>query len=205
MFCATVSVVLILGLTLVALSIVIVSSFGGSSELPADCAVVFGAAVYDDRPSPAILRRVSTAVDLYHRRMVKTLFLTGGKGSRDRTTEARVMRRIAVRDGVDPRDIILEERARSTWENLLLTRPLTASCGSVVAISDEFHLARISLLAARQGWGMLQTVPAGIPGSARAEARSVLREAAGYLYYALRLDRVWNIAPTATLEDAGVL
>ncbi len=189
-------------LLLIVTTLFIVSRFSGAAVFPADCGIVFGAAVYGSRPGPALVRRVAAAVDMYRKGNVGRLFLTGGKGEADRQTEAQAMERLAVGQGVDPRVITLEQRARSTWENLLFTRPLTGSCSSVVAISDEFHLARIELLAARQGWGSLTTFPAGVPPTPRSEFRSLLRETVAYLYYLFRIDRVWNVAPTATVDDA---
>lgn len=190
---------LCIALTFIGVTLFIVSRFDGSPVLPADCALVFGAAVYTDRPSPAITRRVRTAVDLYHQKKVRRLILSGGKGSRDVLTEAKVMEAIALRDGVSPQNILREERSRSTIENLQFSLPLAKNCESVIAVSDEFHLARIELLGRRTGWGSLPTIPAKIPSSPRSELKSVLREALGYIYYALRIDHIADITRRASL------
>lgn len=171
---------------------VVLWSFGGSGdmEVHADCAVVFGAAVYGaDRPGPAVVRRVETAASLYIDGKVQRLYFTGGKGGpQDVSSEAEVMSREAMRLGVPASAIVLEEQAHSTLENIRLTRPLTKGCTSVVAISDQFHMARIRLLARREGWNSLRLVPAqGRPPSAF-ETRSVLREVLGYMYYVLHFD-----------------
>lgn len=181
----------------------ILSDFSGTATLPADCGIVFGAAVYGSRPSMAVQRRIDAAVALYRRHLITRIFMTGGKAGGDRLSEAAVMRARAIHGGVDPRDIVTEDRARSTWENLLFTRPLTESCGTVVAISDAFHLARIGLLARRQGWGTLQTFPAARPSSFALEARGIGREVLGVLYYAFHVDILWNIAPTATYLESS--
>lgn len=181
------------------------SRFDGTGTLPADCAIVFGAAVYGSRPSGAVVRRVTEAVELYKAGMIKRVFVTGGKSEGDQHSEADVMRRFALGNGVLPEDITVETQARSTWENLVYTRPLTEDCETVVGISDRYHLARIELLARRQGWGSLGTLPARDLPDPRIEFRSVLREVAGSIYYALFLDAIWNAAPTATLEDAGII
>ncbi len=181
---------------------VIISRFTGTAALPADCAVVFGAAVYGSRPSMAVMRRVDAAVDLYHQKMLRKIFVTGGKGNDARLSEAAVMKARALKQAVPPSAIITEDRARSTWENLLFTRPLTVGCTSVIGISDAFHLARIELLAQRQGWQELRTSPAVRPESRSQELRNFAREVGGYLYYALYIDRILDIAPTATYIEA---
>ena len=192
-------IAVILCLSTVLMTIVIIlSHFSGTAQLPSECGVVFGAAVYGSRPSMAVMRRVDRAADLYRERRISKIFVTGGKGNGARLSEAAVMRTSLLSENVSPADIIIEDKARSTWENLLFTRPLTAGCTSVTGISDAFHLARIELLARRQGWNTIRTWPAPRPESSQLELKGFEREVVAYLYYALRLDRIWNIAPTAT-------
>lgn len=159
--------------------------FQGNGTVPADCALVFGAAVYGSVPSPAITRRVSTAAALYRDKKVKKLILSGGRGEGNRQSEATVMRREAIELGVSANDIAIEDQSHSTWENLLYSKNLTSQCSSIVGISDGYHLARIELLAERQGWENFGTIPAAIRPPEASEHRSVLRETFAYLYYAL--------------------
>ncbi len=183
------------GLALLAFAVtygIIRAHFDGTANLPADCAVVFGAAVAGyDLPGPAIQRRVGTAADLYHAGHIRRLILSGGvgKGSGLSESEAIVMSRHAVQLGVDPAHITLEPDSHSTWENLRYSRNLTNGCESVVGISDAFHLARIEFLSWRQGWGELDTVPATQRPPERSERQSVQREVFAMLYYAFYLDR----------------
>ncbi len=162
--------------------------FGGNAVLPADCALVFGAAVYNGYPGPAIVRRVSTAADLYKNHQVHKLILSGGRGEAGQVSEASVMKQQAMQLGVLSADITVEEASHSTEENLLNSRNLTLKCSSVVGISDAYHLARIELLARRQGWTDLQTLPATIRPQEASERNSVLREAFAYLYYDFYFD-----------------
>jgi vancomycin permeability regulator SanA len=162
--------------------------FKGKATLPADCALVFGAAVAGNQPGPAITRRVSTAAALYRAKKVTTLFLSGGRGEGNRQSEALVMKREALKQGVDEKDIVLEDQSHSTWENILYSKNLTSHCSSVVGISDGYHLARIELIAKRQGWGELQTFPSDIRPPTDSELKSVHREVFAYVFYLLRLD-----------------
>jgi vancomycin permeability regulator SanA len=185
------AVIALVCLCLLTAAVVIVAThFEGKATLPADCALVFGAAVYGmNVPGPAIVRRVGTAAALHREGSVGRLFLSGGRGG-DQTgeSEAHVMREQAMEHGVPSNDIVIEEEARSTWENLMYTRPLMSGCQSVVGISDRYHLARITLLARRQGWGTLQTIPADVRADRAQETRSILREAFGYVYYFFHID-----------------
>jgi len=174
---------------------VVIRGRAGDAVLPADCGVVFGAAVhpvFDSNgkfisidPGPGIQRRVETAVALYHAHQLQKLYMTGGRGEGMSVSEAEVMRDEAVREGVPTADISLEEQSHSTEENIRFTRPLTGSCSSVVAISDDYHLARIGWIARMQGW-KLSTAPAQRKPDALFEAQSVFREVGALFMFTLK-------------------
>ncbi|MCK5017945.1 MAG: YdcF family protein [Candidatus Peribacteraceae bacterium] len=154
-----------------------------------DCVLVFGAAVHKGSVSgPGIERRVKTAANLYTSGIASRLLLTGGKGDEIHDSEAEVMRRTAMRYGVAPEDIYLEDKATSTWENLMYSRIIAnemACIAPIVGISDGYHLARIRFLAFRQGWEHFRTLPAGDRPDIVFERLSILREVLGILYYSL--------------------
>ncbi len=154
-------------------------------EEHAECAIVFGAAVHSrSDPGPAITRRVRAGVTLLHEGRVDRLIFTGGKGSEFQASEAEVMRDLAIQAfNVATGSILLETSSSSTWENIVFTRPLLLECASLVAISDRYHLARINLIARRQGID-LETYPATFPDSfSFFELRSIFRDMLGYAYY----------------------
>jgi uncharacterized SAM-binding protein YcdF (DUF218 family) len=179
--------------------IVVMDGSRGTGSFSADCAIVFGAAVgARSLPGPAITRRVSTAADLYRQGNVKRLILSGGKGTLNRKSEAQVMKEVALRQGVPEEKVQMEDHSHSTWENLLNVRYLTEGCSSIVAISDGYHLARIRLLASRQGFEDLPTTAAALQGITAPEKvalrKAIVREVCAYMYYALYLDKIIPIA-----------
>lgn len=201
----------ILVITAVSSFAFIVVGFSWDDPLPADCGLVFGAAISgQNTATPAIVRRVEGAAELWKDGKLKLLILSGGKGDAWRLSEAQVMRQQAIRSGVDGRAILIEDEAKSTKENLLNSRKIVDEhCESVVAISDQYHLARIRLLAKKTGWGNIRTY--GAPERPeRGEWWSVLRELAGYLYYAfgadqfLQLDRYDDVPPLAETGSGAV-
>lgn len=182
-FCVL-SLLVALALFFTSLYMTIVSSQDGNAVLPADCALVFGAAVYGQGvPSPAISRRIDAATALFAENQVQRLIVSGGKGSGVRESEAQVMADLAVTFGV-PRDrILLEDASHSTWENLQNSQNLTADCSSVLGISDGYHLARIRLIAWRQGWDKFTTAPTRVMPDDVQWQRAILRELFAYTYY----------------------
>jgi vancomycin permeability regulator SanA len=180
-------------LTVASLGIFVVSQFGGNAVFPVDCAVVFGAAVHGTGTAgPGITRRVTTAANLYHEGKVQKLILTGGKGDENKESEAHVMRKVALLQGVDFEDIVLEEEATSTIENIMLTTPLLTDCKSIVGISDRYHLARILSLSRmydlHERTSLVHDIteftihPADTLPTRSFEIRAVLREVAAFLY-----------------------
>ena len=138
-----------------ALSAVRVVAWGWRDEAqPADAIVVLGAAQYGGRPSPVLRARLDHAIALWHRGLAPTLVLTGGIGFGDTTSEADVGRRYAMRRGVPDSAIVLERWGRTTSESLRSVAALMATrpgSGSVILVSDPFHMLRLSILARRLG------------------------------------------------------
>lgn len=150
--------------------------------------LVFGAAVHSQtQPGPGIRRRVDRAANLYVNGATPMVILSGGKGDGVRDSEAAVMRREAMRLGIDPDHIVLEDQARNTWQNIENTAEISQNCTSLYGISDRYHLARIQFLAFRQGREFAGFLPASYHPYFWFEVRSVIREALGIVYYALNI------------------
>ena len=110
----------------------------------ADAAIVLGAAVWGERPSPVFRERINHAIQLYHDGTVPTLIFTGGVGNRDELAEAEVGRNYAIARGVDPADILLETTSTSTSENLRNARLVAQQHGleTFLIVSTPNHMRR---------------------------------------------------------------
>ena len=139
------------GLWLLSLILVIIWSQRDTSR-PAHAIVVLGAAQYDGKPSPVLRARVDHAIQLWRRGLAPVLFMTGGRGDGDTTSEAAVERRYAMSNGVPSTAILLEEESRSTAESLRkVASVLGKDARAVILVSDPFHMLRLSILARRLG------------------------------------------------------
>jgi uncharacterized SAM-binding protein YcdF (DUF218 family) len=119
-----------------------------------DAILVFGAGVDYDRPSPVFEARLRHAVDLYQSGVAPVLIFTGGLGSGDLLAEGPVGRDYAVAHGVPPEAILLEDRSRTTLQNLAEAKRELAGAGvgqRVALVSDPHHLLRASLMANEVG------------------------------------------------------
>lgn len=153
---------------------------------PADAAVVLGARVYDDgRLSLVLWDRLSTAVDLYKRGLVPVLILSGGTGANG-INEAEAMREAALDLGVPDAALVLDRKGDSTAATLRNAAAIADDRGmtSLLAVSNDYHLARIKLLGARSGRAVY-TVPARETRFWPAKVKCVAREFAVFGYYYL--------------------
>lgn len=115
----------------------------------ADVAIVLGAAVYSNRPSPVFEERIKHGIELYRAGRVRTLLFTGGYGAGEKLAEATVAKQYALECGVPVEAILTETKSRTTRENLIQARPLMRKSGlaNAVIVSDPLHMKRSLRLA----------------------------------------------------------
>lgn len=111
---------------------------------PADAAIVLGAAVRREYPTPIFRERINHAIDLYHDGVVDTVIFTGGVGWGDTVSEAAVARRYAIDRGVDPNAILIEERSTNTIENLTFAYQVAQGrdLETFLIVSTPYHMKR---------------------------------------------------------------
>ena len=126
----------------------------GAPDARADIALVLGAAVDDDRPSPVFAARIDHAIALWNEGRVKRILLTGGRAQGDRLGEAQAARVRAVAAGVPDAAILTEEASRTTMENLVFAQPgnLGYTGGSVLLVTDPLHMRRALTMARDLGY-----------------------------------------------------
>jgi uncharacterized SAM-binding protein YcdF (DUF218 family) len=122
-------------------------------DTPADAALVLGAAVLGDEPSPVLVERLRHAQQLFETGQVRAIVVTGGRSPEDELSEAEASRDWLVRQGVPADAIVLENASRTTIENLALAKPVLDAHGlkSVLVVSDPLHMRRAMLIADRLG------------------------------------------------------
>ena len=139
------------------------------SALPADAVVVLGAGVNGTQPSLSLYTRLTAALDYLEENPDVPVVLTGGLGYGEEITEARCMYDWLTARGVDPARLIMEEQPGNTAENFAFSKELLEEQGIdpaenlVAVVTNDFHIARSRLIAARQGYGHAFGVPAKLP------------------------------------------
>jgi vancomycin permeability regulator SanA len=145
----------------------------------ADCAVIFGAAVWKGGiPSHALADRTIEGIKLLEKNNVDCLIFSGADA------EPEVMARMAKTAGISGKKIELDTEGTNTLATLRNLDPSR----SYILVSNDFHLGRIKLLAKKLD---LKAVTHAAPyqyGRYAKESYFVLREIFGTMWYVLRVD-----------------
>ncbi|WP_308011907.1 SanA/YdcF family protein [Actinacidiphila acidipaludis] len=120
------------------------------ADVPAEpVAVVFGAGLWQGRPSPYLAHRLDAAARLYAAGKVRVLLVTGDN-SRTSYDEPGAMRAYLTAHGV-PRDrIVVDDAGFDTWDSCSRARRVFG-VDRAVLVSQGFHIRRALALCAAAG------------------------------------------------------
>ncbi len=114
-----IAILIIVILTYISVTTISIVTFSGNDETKiADAAIVLGASVYNNDPSPVFRERINHAVNLYNEGYVKAIIMTGGIGEGNIRSESDIAREYAEMQGVPSESIYREEESTVTAENL---------------------------------------------------------------------------------------
>lgn len=91
--------------------------------------------------------RTQTAIDLYKRGWAPKLIFSGAAADKTGPSNAKVMRDQAVKQGVAPGAISIEDTSENTRENAEHTQKLldTLKVNSAIVVSSQYHQKRVML------------------------------------------------------------
>jgi uncharacterized SAM-binding protein YcdF (DUF218 family) len=154
--------------------------------IKADAAIVLGAAVWGDEPSPVFRERINHAINLYKKGIVRNIIFTGGVGKNDDIAEAIVGKYYAMRRGVKQADILVETKSHTTHQNLENAQEVAAQykLSKFLIVSDPLHLKRSVSMARDLG---MDAYPSPTPTtryrSFKSQFEFLLRETYFYFVY----------------------
>ena len=113
----------VMGVTVMAMICTLVFLGVASEEEPGlDYVIVLGAKVKEHTVSNSLKKRLDKAIDYAQKNPETYLVLSGGKGADEPISEAQVMYKYLVYNGVRPEQLLLEDRSASTVENIAYSR-----------------------------------------------------------------------------------
>ncbi len=115
----------------------------------ADVAIVLGAAVDGDVPSPVFAARIDHAIGLLRSGRVQLIIFTGAQSPEDTLSESEAARQYAIADGVPSGFIQTEAVSRTTHQNLVESVKVMNAVGArrALIVSDPLHLRRANMMA----------------------------------------------------------
>ena len=148
----------------------------------ADYIIVLGCQVVGEYASLPLLGRGYTAIRYLNRNPETRVVVTGGQGPGGNITEAEALRRLLLENKIEEERIFIEDRSKSTMENLFFSNELYNLLDkNIVIVTSDYHIFR-SLSVARK---LKYTNVSGLPSRSQ---RSVLpafllREYVTIMYY----------------------
>ena len=166
-----------------------IATFGQTkTRAHADAAIILGAGLIDEKPSPVFLERIRHGFTLFQRGQVDFLVLTGGIGRTQRLAESMVAKELLIRWGLPAAHLLTETDSFTTIGNLLYARDVMEhhTLKNALVVSDPYHLLRATTIARDLG---IDASPSATPStrirSWRTRSFTLAREAAYYTAYVL--------------------
>ena len=116
--------------------------------------IVLGCQVRGETPSQTLRERMDAALVYLRDNPDAACVLSGGQGSGERISEAECMRRYLVANGVSESRLYLEDRSKSTYENIVFSRIIIDKNGlnpTLAIATDGYHQYRAQWFAKHAG------------------------------------------------------
>nr|WP_287045979.1 YdcF family protein [Enterococcus faecalis] len=139
-------------------------------------------------PSRVLQARLDVAIPYIKQHPETPVIVSGGQGADEPATEAAVMKQYLLNKGVPEKQILLENRATRTKENIVNSEKLL-SFKRLVIVTSDFHMYRSQLLAKRAGISNVSgiTAASSFPKDIKNFGRELLSLGYALLFYSVDL------------------
>ena len=157
---------------------------GKASSNETEYIVILGCQVNGSLASLPLLRRGFNAINYLKRHENVKAVITGGQGHREDITEAEAMRRLLAENDIGGERILIEDKSKSTIENLKFADELYNLLDkNIVIVTSDYHMFRSLSIAKKLGYknatGLAATSQVSVLPA------YLLREYAAVMFYAL--------------------
>lgn len=105
--------------------------------------------------TPLLASRIEKGMEACHENPGSLLILSGGRGADEKRAEGEAMRAYALKKGIPEETILVEDRSRTTKENLIFSKALIDAReaeggekkGRILVVTNRYHLLRALMLA----------------------------------------------------------
>lgn len=119
-----------------------------------DTMIVLGAKVNGTEVSNTLKLRLDKAIEYYNKHKSVNIIVSGGQGNDENITEALAMKNYLISNGVNSNNIIEENKATTTLENIIYSKKILDNInnkGKVLIVTSDYHLFRGRLIASILG------------------------------------------------------
>lgn len=122
-----------------------------------DFIIIHGAGLLDgERVSPLLQKRIDKALEVFHHTTnpAMQLIASGGQGPDEKVSEAQAIAKALKQQGIPDDRILMEDRSRSTYENLLFSKKIGESLIKTprfLFVTNDYHVFRTSFYAKKIG------------------------------------------------------
>lgn len=115
-------------------------------------AVILGAGIDGEQPSLTLSRRLDRSIEYLNANHNVKIVASGGRGPGAGISEAEVMKRYLVANGIDETRVLKEEKSTTSDENLKYTQELLSSLNgeqpqNILIITSDYHMFRAKHIA----------------------------------------------------------
>ena len=112
--------------------------------------IILGSGLFGDKVPPLLAQRLDKGLAIYEKFNRKpVIIVSGGQGDDELISEAEAMARYLMEKGVPADSILLENKSRTTFENLTFSKQLMLAQGleqdRVVLVTNSFHALRAGI------------------------------------------------------------
>lgn len=116
-----------------------------------DYIIVLGAQVYENRPSSVLKYRLDRAITYLNENPNALCIVSGGKGENEPFSEGYGMKEYLVKNNIAENRIIIEDKSKSTKENLVNSKKIINDETKTIGIvTNNFHMYRALLIAKKE-------------------------------------------------------
>ena len=105
-----------------------------------DCIIVLGAGIRNNKPSPMLEDRLSTAIELYNKGVAKKILVSGDHEYSD-YDEVNVMKNYLKENNIPSEDIFMDHAGLSTYDSIYRAKKIFKVSKAVV-VTQRYHLYR---------------------------------------------------------------
>ncbi len=114
-----------------------------------DYLIVLGNKLVNNSMSDILKNRLDLLIDCFNKTKSK-IIVSGGITNNNSISEADVMKNYLIENGVDERQIIIEDKSKTTIENIINCKEIVGDSKSLL-ISSNYHLLRIKIITNKCG------------------------------------------------------